>query len=139
MPGFISHLEESWQDPGPALFLEQLASFSRLIMFNKRGTGLSDRSVGIATPEQRMDDVRAVMDQAGSRKAALLGISEGGSMCVLFAATYPELTSALILYARIARGSWAPDFSWAPTLERDEGFRRSTFPAWSSTAAGTAP
>jgi pimeloyl-ACP methyl ester carboxylesterase len=123
VPGFLSHLEENWQDPDLARFLEHFASFSRLIMFDKRGTGLSDRSVGIATLEQRMDDVRAVMDAVGSRSAALLGISEGGPMCVLFAATHPERTRALILYGSIARGTWAPDYPWAArSAEMDSWF-----------------
>ena len=113
VPGFISHLEQAWEDPGYARFLQRLASFSRLIRFDKRGTGLSDRIAGIPTLEQRIDDVRAVMDATGSERAALFGISEGGPMSILFAATYPQRTSALILYGSIARGSWAPDYPWA--------------------------
>src|SRR5262245_22833509 len=105
IPGFISHLEEGWEDPSYSRFLQQLASFSRLILFDKRGTGLSDRISGIPTLEQRMDDVRAVMDATGSKDAALMGISEGGPMSVLFAATYPQRASALILYGSIAKGS----------------------------------
>ncbi len=120
VPGFVSHLEQAWEDPSFARFLLQLASFSRLILFDKRGTGLSDRITGIPTLEQRMDDVRAVMDAAGSKRAALLGISEGGSMSVLFAATYPERTSALVLYGSIARGAWAPDYPWGPKPEEEE-------------------
>ncbi len=114
VPGFISHLEQAWEDPGYSRFLSGLASFSRLIRFDKRGTGLSDRVFGIPTLEERMDDVRAVMDAAHSTRAALFGISEGGPMSVLFAATYPERTSALILYGSIAKGSWAPDYPWGP-------------------------
>ncbi|MCH7578461.1 MAG: adenylate/guanylate cyclase domain-containing protein [Chloroflexi bacterium] len=105
VPGWVSHLEHSWEEPSNARFLHRLASFSRLIMLDKRGTGLSDR-VSLAelpTLEQRMDDVRAVMDAVGSERAALMGISEGGSMCALFAATYPERTTALVLYAANAR------------------------------------
>jgi len=112
VPGFVSHLELNWQHPTAAAFLGQLASFSRLIMFDKRGTGLSDRSVGLPGLRQRMDDVRAVMDAVGSARAVLLGISEGGSMAALFAATYPQRVSALILYGAIAKGSWAPDYPW---------------------------
>ncbi len=102
---FISHLECGWEDPSYARFFHRLASFSRLIMFDKRGTGLSDRvSVNeLPTLEQRMDDVRAVMDAVGSERAALFGFSEGGPMSVLFAATYPERTSALLLYGSFAR------------------------------------
>jgi len=113
VPGFISHLEQAWEDAGYTRFLQRLASFSRLIRFDKRGTGLSDRIAEIPTLEQRMDDVRVVMDAVGSERAALFGISEGGPMSVLFAATYPERTSALILYGSIAKGSWSPDYPWA--------------------------
>ena len=120
VPGFVSHLEHAWEDPSYARFLERLASFSRLILFDKRGTGLSDRITGIPTLEQRMDDVRAVMDAVGSQRAALFGVSEGGSMSVLFAATYPERTSALVLYGTIAKGWLVDDTSGALTREQDE-------------------
>jgi class 3 adenylate cyclase len=102
---FTSHLECGWEDPSYARFFHRLASFSRLMMFDKRGTGLSDRvSVNeLPTLEQRMDDVRAVMDAVGSERAALFGSSEGGPMSVLFAATYPARTSALLLYGTFAR------------------------------------
>jgi len=109
VPGFVSHLECQWAHPWSARFLERLGSFSRLIRFDKRGTGLSDRVGGIPTLEQRMDDVRAVMDAVGSERAALLGVSEGGPMSLLFAATYPERTSALVLYGSYARRAWAPE------------------------------
>ena len=112
VPGFISHLEHAWEDAGYTRFLQRLASFSRLIRFDKRGTGLSDRVAEMPTLEQRMDDVRVVMDAVGSQRAALFGVSEGGPMSILFAATYPERTTGLILYGSIARGSWAPDFPW---------------------------
>src|SRR5437867_3496302 len=103
VPGFISHLELAWEDPGIAHTYRRLAAFSRLILFDKRGTGLSDRRVGLPTLEERMDDVRAVMDAAGSERAALLGISEGGPMCSLFAATYPEKTIALVMIGTYAK------------------------------------
>jgi class 3 adenylate cyclase/pimeloyl-ACP methyl ester carboxylesterase len=119
VPGFISHLEQAWEDPGYARFLRHLASFSRLIRFDKRGTGLSDRIAEIPTLEQRMDDVRAVMDATHSKRAALFGISEGGPMSVLFAATYPERTSALILYGSIAKGAWATDYPWGTRYDND--------------------
>jgi pimeloyl-ACP methyl ester carboxylesterase len=130
VPGFISHLEQAWEDPGYSRFLERLASFSRLILLDKRGTGLSDRVTDIPTLEQRMDDVRAVTDAAGSERAALFGISEGGPMSILFSATYPERTSALILYGSIARGAWAPDYPWGSRLGEGwedwlEGWRKS--------------
>ena len=114
VPGFVSHLEYDWEHPLPARFFQRLSSSSRLIRFDKRGTGLSDRVAEMPTLEQRMDDVRAVMDAVGSQRAALFGISEGGPMSVLFAATYPERTTALVLYGSYARRSWAPDhpFGW---------------------------
>ena len=99
VPGFISHVDHVWEEPRWAGFLERLASFSRLICFDKRGTGVSDRVSAIPTLEERMDDVRAVMDAVGSERAALFGISEGGPMSLLFAATYPERTVALTLFA----------------------------------------
>src|SRR4051812_36176959 len=112
-PGFVSHLEHQWEEPRFARYLERMASFSRLIIFDKRGTGLSDRDVGDPTLEARMDDIRAVMDAAGSKQAAILGISEGGPMAAMFAATYPERTRALVLYGASAEFS-----SWVPTPER---------------------
>ena len=130
VPGFISHLEQAWENPAYSRFLQRLASFSRLILFDKRGTGLSDRIAGIPTLEQRMDDVRAVMDATGSERAALFGISEGGPMSILFSATYPNRTFALILYGSIARGAWAPDYPWGVRFDEKwenwlEGWRES--------------
>lgn len=101
-------------------FSQRLASFSRLIRFDKRGTGLSDRLSQIPTLEQRMDDVRAVMDAVGSERAALFGVSEGGPMSFLFAATYPERTTALVIYGSYARRSWAPDHPFGLTDEQWE-------------------
>jgi len=102
VPGFISNLDLAWEDPVLAEFLKRLAGFSRLILFDKRGTGLSDRIGDLPSLEVRMDDVRAVMDAVSSERAALFGISEGGAMSMLFAATYPERTRALALYATYA-------------------------------------
>ena len=121
VPGFVSHLEYQWEHPGSARLFERLGSFSRLICFDKRGTGLSDRVGDIPTLEQRMDDVRAVMDAVGSERAALFGISEGGPMSLLFAATYPERTSALALYGSYARRSWASDHPFGRTAEEMGG------------------
>lgn len=118
VPGFFSHLEVDWEHPEHARFLERLGSFARLIRFDKRGTGLSDRSVGIPDLETRMDDVRAVMDAAASDRAALLGYSEGGPMSVLFAATYPERTRALVLHGSYAKRIRSDDYPWAPTWEQ---------------------
>jgi class 3 adenylate cyclase len=122
--GWISNVELAWDEPNLRRFLHRLSSFSRLILFDKRGTGMSDRvpDTNLPTLEQRMDDVRAVMDAAGSSNAALLGISEGGPMCILFAATYPERTRALITYGTYAKRRWAPDYPWAPTPEERQMF-----------------
>src|SRR5215216_2989614 len=98
VPGFISNLDLVWEEPSRARFFSRLASFSRLILFDKRGTGLSDRVSNVASLEERMDDVRAVMDAVGSERAAIFGVSEGGAMSMLFAATYPARTQALVLY-----------------------------------------
>ena len=115
-PGFVSNLEVSWEEPSLARYLRRLGSFSRLIVYDKRGTGLSDRVLTLPALEERMDDVRAVMDAAGSDRAALMGASEGGPMNILFfAATYPERVSALILYGSIAKGSWSADYPWGVT------------------------
>jgi pimeloyl-ACP methyl ester carboxylesterase/DNA-binding CsgD family transcriptional regulator len=112
VPGWVSHLEYCWEEPGYARFLRRLTSFARLIIFDKRGTGLSDRAAEPPTLEQRMDDVRAVMDAADSPRAALLGVSEGGPLCALFAATYPARTAALLMYGAYARRLWAADYPW---------------------------
>jgi pimeloyl-ACP methyl ester carboxylesterase len=122
VPGFVSNVEEAWEDPNFRRFLERLASFSRLLLFDKRGTGLSDPvSIGdLPTLEQRMDDLRAVMDAAGSKRAAIFGHSEGGVMSILFAATYPERTIALITLGTFAKRVWSPDYPWAPTPEQRE-------------------
>jgi class 3 adenylate cyclase len=112
VPGWVSNIETAWEDPHVSRFLERLASFSRLILFDKRGTGLSDRvSISeLPTLEQRMDDVRAVMDAADSQRAALFGASEGGVMCALFGATYPDRTAALVLYGSYAKGTATADY-----------------------------
>jgi class 3 adenylate cyclase len=117
--GFVSNVELAWQQPTLATFNRQLASFCRLIRFDKRGTGMSDR-VGIATLETRMDDVRAVMDAVGSPRAALLGSSEGGPLSLLFAATYPERTRALVLWSSFPRYTWAPDYPWGMSEQEAE-------------------
>lgn len=120
--GWVSHLEQQWELPSQARFLERLASFTRFIIFDKRGTGLSDRVADddLPTLEVRMDDVRAVMDAVGSERAALLGISEGAPMCALFAATYPQRTAALIMYGGYAKWVRDPEYPWAPTREDHE-------------------
>jgi pimeloyl-ACP methyl ester carboxylesterase/class 3 adenylate cyclase len=115
--GFSTHVELQWESPVFERFFERLASFSRLILFDKRGTGLSDPVTEVPTLEQRADDVRAVMDAAGSERATLFGISEGGPMSVLFAATHPERVSALVLYGAMGRTTEAPDYPWASPAE----------------------
>jgi pimeloyl-ACP methyl ester carboxylesterase/class 3 adenylate cyclase len=110
VPGWLSNVEVFWEEPGVVRFLERLASFSRLILFDKRGTGLSDRVPDVPNLETRMDDVRTVLDAVGSQRAALFGYSEGGPMCALFAATYPDRTAALIMVGSYARRIWAPDY-----------------------------
>jgi pimeloyl-ACP methyl ester carboxylesterase len=122
VPGFVSNVEAVWNSPPRARFLERLASFCRLILFDKRGTGMSDRGSQIFTLEQRMEDVHAVMDAAGSQRAALFGFSEGGPMSFLFAATYPQRTRALVLYGSYARRSWAPDYPYAWKPEQWDAF-----------------
>jgi class 3 adenylate cyclase len=117
---FLSHLDLMWESPAMARFLRRLGSFARVLVFDRRGVGLSDPVAGAPTLEERMDDVRAVMDAAGSERAALLGMSEGATMCMLFAATYPERTSALVLWGAMARSTAAPDYPWAPEKEAVE-------------------
>ena len=119
VPGWVSNVERAWEEPALARFLGRLASFSRLIVFDKRGTGLSDRVAPARLPalEERMDDLRAVMDAAGSERAAVFGFSEGGNLSALFAASYPQRTRALVLYGTFAKRLWSPDYPWAPTLD----------------------
>ena len=130
VPGFISHVEMQMEVPDFASFFGRLASFCRVIRFDKRGTGLSDRLSAIPTLEERMDDVRAVMDAAGSTRAAVMGFSEGGPMCIVFAATFPERTTALVLYGSFARGAWAPDYPWRLTEEQFEAVLKGREGSW---------
>jgi pimeloyl-ACP methyl ester carboxylesterase len=135
--GFATHLELNWESPPFARFFERISSFSRLIIFDKRGTGLSDPVTEVPTLELRIDDVRAVMDAAGSERAALFGISEGGPMSVLCAATHPERVTALVLYGAMGRTTEAPDYPWAAPAE---ALRESTTefiaPYWGQQAEG---
>lgn len=119
VPGWVSHVEETWESPDYAEFLRRLGSFARVVMFDKRGTGLSDPVAidRLPTLEERMDDVRAVMDAAQSRRAAVFGVSEGGNMSVLFAASFPERTTALVTFGVYAKRLWSPDYPWAPRPE----------------------
>lgn len=124
VPGFVSNIEAGWRNPDQSAFFHRLASFCRLILFDKRGTGMSDRGIQDFTLEQRMHDVQAILDAIGSKKAALFGVSEGGPMSLLYAAMYPQRTSALALYGSYAKRSKAPDYpygwddqEWARVLE----------------------
>jgi pimeloyl-ACP methyl ester carboxylesterase len=116
-PGFVSNIEVYWEEPSFARWLRKLAAFARVITFDKRGTGLSDRVEQLPTMDERMDDVRAVMDAAGSKRAAVFGLSEGGSLATLFAAHYPERCQALVLWGAFAKFSF-----WIPTTERLNAF-----------------
>ena len=119
VPGWVSNVEGAWEEPTHERFLRRLARFSRLILFDKRGTGLSDPvpESSLPTLEERMDDVRAVMDAAESERAALFGFSEGGNLSVLFAATHPDRTVALVTFGIFAKRLRTPDYPWAPTRE----------------------
>jgi pimeloyl-ACP methyl ester carboxylesterase len=117
VPGYTSHIELIWEHEPAVLGLQALASFTRVIIFDRRGSGLSDPVTEPPSLEQRMDDVRAVMDAAGSERAALMGISEGASMCILFAATYPDRCQALVCCGGMARSTEAPDYPWAAPVE----------------------
>jgi pimeloyl-ACP methyl ester carboxylesterase len=130
VPGWVTNIEVFWEGPACARFLERLASFTRLILFDKRGTGLSDRVTDLPNLETRMDDVRAVMDTVGSERAALLGYSEGGPMCALFAATYPLRTTALIMQGTYARRTEAPEYPWGPTREALEAWMADCYRDW---------
>jgi pimeloyl-ACP methyl ester carboxylesterase len=136
VPGFVSNIEIFWEEPALARFLTRLASFTRLILFDKRGTGLSDRVTDVASLEVRMDDVRAVMDAVASKSAALFGYSEGGAMCTLFAASYPERVSALIMGGAFARWSRTPDYPWGPTDEQLLLYANSLRSTWADARVG---
>jgi pimeloyl-ACP methyl ester carboxylesterase/DNA-binding CsgD family transcriptional regulator len=132
VPGFLSNLEVHWEDPGYSHLLQRFGAFTRLIQFDKRGTGLSDRVDNRDLPslETRMDDVRAVMDAAGSGRAALLGASEGAPMSILFAATYPERTRALVLY-----GGYAHFHTWVMGPDALAAFVDNAERTWGSGAS----
>ncbi|MBU2913273.1 alpha/beta fold hydrolase [Reichenbachiella agariperforans] len=115
IPGWVSNIDWMWACPELVYFFEELGKFARVILFDKRGTGLSDRIVELSTIEERMDDIRAVMDAVGSPKAVLFGHSEGGSVSALFAATYPNRTISLITFGVFAKRRYSPDYPWAPT------------------------
>jgi pimeloyl-ACP methyl ester carboxylesterase len=128
--GFVSHLELDWEDPRHALFLRRLGEMGRLIRFDKRGTGMSDRPSGIPDLETRMHDVLAVMDAVGSERAVLVGYSEGGSMAILLTAMHPSRVSALVLYGSYARRTWAPDYPFASHAEERARYTDRLVTSW---------
>jgi pimeloyl-ACP methyl ester carboxylesterase len=135
--GFATHVELQWEAPPFARFFERISSFSRLIIFDKRGSGLSDPVSEAPTLEQRIDDVRAVMDHAGSDRATLFGVSEGGPMSILFAATYPARVSALVLHGAMGRTTESPDYPWASPAEAlRESAAEFIAPYWGRQAEG---
>jgi pimeloyl-ACP methyl ester carboxylesterase len=133
--GWVSNVEAMWDVRPMARFVERLASFSRVILFDKRGTGISDPVPEEELPslEVRMDDLRAVLDSVDSERTALLGHSEGGNMCVLFAATYPERTTALITFSVYAKRVRSPHYPWAPTPDEREAWLRDVERTWGRT------
>jgi pimeloyl-ACP methyl ester carboxylesterase len=128
--GSVSHVELGWGGPPTGPLQRRLSGFGRLITFDKRGVGLSDRTAELPSLEQRMDDVRAVMDAADCERAAVVGMSEGGPMALLFAATYPERVSALVLWATFARLSWAPDYPQGIDVQESEEFMDQIEQSW---------
>jgi pimeloyl-ACP methyl ester carboxylesterase len=132
-PGWISRVEVMWEDPHFSQFITRLAAFARVVMFDKRGTGASDRDGGYPTLDDRMDDIRAVMDAVGVERAALFGVSEGGNMSTMFAATYPERVSHLILFGCFAKRSWSEDYPLAPTPEKRQDWIDTIVRDWDKT------
>lgn len=122
VPGWVSNIEIFWEEPNAVRFLRRLSSFSRLILFDKRGTGLSDKVCYTPTLEERMEDVRTVMDAVQSKRAALVGYSEGGPMCCLFAATHPDRTHSLVMIGSFARRIKTSDYPFGITPERYAAF-----------------
>jgi len=120
VPGFISHVEHLWEEPGLARFFNRLSSFARLIVYDRRGTGLSDRLGQMPTHEEEIADINAVLDAVGSERAALMSYTVGGQLASIYAYTNPERTAALLMYATIARATFAPDYPWAHSQQQRE-------------------
>ena len=141
VPPWISHVEYLWAEPSLERFAKRIMQFARMITFDRRGSGLSDPFFGAPTLEEQMDDVLAVMDAAGSERAAICGTLEGGPMAALFAATHPDRTDALVLYATFARATWAPDYDWAWTTEHRNREMDALIDHWGEglVASGVAP
>jgi len=135
VPGWVSNVECFWEEPRCAGFLRALAAFSRLIVFDKRGTGLSDRVGYLPNLETRMDDLRAVLAAVGSQRAVLCGYSEGGPMCALIAATYPARTAGLVMLGSYASRAWRPDAPWGRTVQELEQFNRLCEAEWGAPLA----
>lgn len=135
VPGWVSNVECFWEEPRCAGFLHSLSAFSRLIIFDKRGTGLSDRVAFMPTLETRMDDLRAVLSAVGSQRAVLCGYSEGGPMCALFAATYPGRTAGLVMLGSYASRAWRADAPWGRTAQQTEQFNRVCEAEWGAPLA----
>jgi class 3 adenylate cyclase/pimeloyl-ACP methyl ester carboxylesterase len=131
--GAISHLEVEYERPEFRAMLERLGRFARVITFDRRGTGLSDRVRELPTLETRMDDVRAVLDAAGSDRASLFASFEAGAMTALFAATYPERVAALVLFNPVVRGTWAPDYPWGETVDQWRSELAAVGESWGTT------
>jgi class 3 adenylate cyclase len=135
--GYATHLDLQWESPPLAAFFDRISSFARLILFDKRGMGLSDPVLDVPTLEQRVDDVRAVMDAAGSERAAMFGVSEGGPMSLLFAATHPDRATAVVLHGAMGRTTEAPDYPWAsPADALRESAAEFLAPIWGRDARG---
>jgi pimeloyl-ACP methyl ester carboxylesterase/DNA-binding CsgD family transcriptional regulator len=132
VPGFLSHVEVAWEQPRLARFLGRLASFSRLIMFDKRGTGMSDPVADAPTVDERMDDIRAVMDAVGSERATMLGVSEGGTLSLLFAHAHPTRAAALVLYGSWARRLIGADYPYGQTRDELETVLAGMDQAWAT-------
>jgi pimeloyl-ACP methyl ester carboxylesterase len=132
VPGWVSHVEHGWEEPSYAPFLRRLAGFSRLILMDRRGTGLSDPVEALPTLEERMDEVRAVLDAAGSERAVLFGVSEGGPLCILFAAAHPERTAALVLCNSFARLLRCEDLPWGVAPDDLKRLQRDIDGGWGS-------
>jgi pimeloyl-ACP methyl ester carboxylesterase len=131
VPGYISHMDVMMENPRMRPFFNRLLRFARVTVFDKRGTGMSDPVEGVPTLEDRMDDVRAVMDTVGIERASLIGFSEGAPMSILFSATYPQRVQALVLVGGMARSTWAPDYPWArPREALLEALEELTLPRW---------
>jgi class 3 adenylate cyclase len=130
LPGWISQIEQLWESPGLRRFLERLGTFGRVILFDRRGGGLSDRAPGEFTLEQEARDALAVLDAAGSERAALFTYALGGITGIMLAAEHPDRVGALILYASLARTAWAPDYDWALTVEQREQFAEAGLTGW---------